>query len=186
MTGIQVLLSFFQGCGQTCMYFASLTLPLQRTELTFKVWAWERFECCTDTARATASFPFRCYSCNVDWWHNYDCSGTDCRHWLINGVCTYVYINKYKCAQCIWIFGRNPTCLYKHAGKLIWQDFVWVVHRQVDMHVVCAHTIYVWAFYVCLYWFLRVCECKWEKHLESAVVSAVKYWSWTKHWQKIN
>lgn len=115
MTGIRV--SFFQGWGQTCMYFNSLIQPLQTTELTFKVWAWEQFECCRDAAPATASFLFRCYSCNVEWWHNYDCSGRERRHLLINGVCTYAYINEMCTVHLD--FGRNPTCLYKHAGKLI-------------------------------------------------------------------
>lgn len=41
------------------MYFASLIILLRRTELTFKVWVRQQFECCRDTATARAPFPFR-------------------------------------------------------------------------------------------------------------------------------
>ena len=61
MSGIQV--SLFAGLGQTYMYFASLIISLLRTELTFKGWVRQQFECCQDTATVWASFPFRlCYS----------------------------------------------------------------------------------------------------------------------------
>lgn len=61
MSGIQD--SLFAGLGQPCMYFASLIILLRRTELTFKGWVRQQFECCQDTATVRDSFSFKlCYS----------------------------------------------------------------------------------------------------------------------------